>query len=224
MAYNNYLVSQMSAPLTVEDNLELVPLVAAGDEDAKRKMIEGNIALVLSTVEQYLRQCPQFVYLRDDLVGYGFVALINAVGRITDGDDSIDLKAPVDYIRTCVLRDLGHAIEEEAMVRIPHSTQHVATTAGNRIKQLTATSIPLDSCPGSDGEAVYDMRDLIESCCENDNEKTFVEMREAGYTLKEIAQHLGKPISTVDLMKKRIYARVLEKSGLRHIKKSKAKK
>jgi RNA polymerase sigma factor (sigma-70 family) len=215
MSYNSELVSQMTTPLTVEENLELVPLVAAGDEDAKRRMIEGNIALVLSTVESFIRQYPQFAYLRDDLTGYGFVALITAIGRITDeGDDSIDLRAPVDYIRTCVLHDLGHAVESEATIRIPHTTQHVATTSGNRIKQITASTISPDSCPGDDMQASFDMRDLIESCCETDKDRTFVEMREAGYTLKEIADALGVSTPTVYRLKRELYARVLEKSGL----------
>ena len=48
-------------------------------------------------------------------------------------------------------------------------------------------------------------------------------MREAGYTLKEVAEHFNMPVSTVDLMKKRIYARVLEKTGMRHNKKVRKK-
>ena len=46
--YNSELVSQMSPPLNVEDNLGLAPKVALGDVEARKSMIEGNMPRVVS--------------------------------------------------------------------------------------------------------------------------------------------------------------------------------
>lgn len=221
--YNTELVSQMSASLTVEDNLLLVPRVAAGDEDAKREMIEGNMALVISTTDDYLRRHPQYAYLRDDLTSAAFIGLIDAVGNIIgiEGEAAVDLKAPVEYLRVAIKRSLWHATETEAMVRIPHATQHGATAEGNRIPPIVPSSTSLDTCTCNSDESVFEMRDLIQSCCATQAELTFIEMRECGYSVKEIADALEISVPKTYRMKREIYARVLVKSGLKHIKKGK---
>jgi len=218
MSYNDELVSQLPKSLSAEENLELVTKVVAGDKDARERMICGNTAGVISLVDSHIRQFPFLAHLRDDLTSAGFTGLVCAVNRLAiDYDPELgDLQ---DYIVTAVLHEVYQTVEAETTIPIPHATQWRKTAAGNKIKPLIASSISLDSLTHDHTEQLFDMHDLIMSCCTNDSERTFVEMREAGYTLKEVATQLKMPVSTLGDMKQRIYARVLEKSGLRHIKK-----
>ena len=55
------------------------------------------------------------------------------------------------------------------------------------------------------------MRDLIESCCICDEERTFVAMREAGHTLAAIAAAIGKSRASTQRMGKQLEARVQRK-------------
>ena len=66
------------------------------------------------------------------------------------------------------------------------------------------------------------MRDLIDSCCCCREERTYVEMREAGHKLKEIATAVDMPLSSLHVMKEDLYRRVLAKAGLRDTKKARA--
>ena len=74
--YNSELISQMTPPLSTEGNLALAPKVAAGDLEARGQMIEGNMPLVVSKVSAYIRDFPEYGYLRDDLTSVGFMGLV----------------------------------------------------------------------------------------------------------------------------------------------------
>ena len=65
------------------------------------------------------------------------------------------------------------------------------------------------------------MRDLIESCCETEQERTYVDMREASYNLQEIAAVIGTSLATTYRLKENLYRRVLAKAGLRDTRKAK---
>jgi len=213
MSYNSELVSQLPPSLSSEENLKLVEQVRAGDRDARESMICGNTAWVMSIVDNHIKQFPFLAHLRDDLTSAGFTGLVSAVNQLaTDyNPERGDFK---DYIATAVLNEIYQTAEAETTIPIPHVTQWRKSAAGNKIKPMTAVVIPLESCPCDDMETSFDMRDLIESCCLNQKDRTFVEMREAGYTLKEIAEALEVSTPTVYRLKRELYARVLEKSGL----------
>jgi len=55
--YNSNLVSDMARlcePFSAEDNSRLYPLVVAGDADARRQMIEGNMSLAVAKVDSFI--------------------------------------------------------------------------------------------------------------------------------------------------------------------------
>ena len=55
------------------------------------------------------------------------------------------------------------------------------------------------------------MRDLIESCCACEEERTFVAMREAGHTFVEIAKALKMSRMSTYRMAKKLEGRVVRK-------------
>jgi len=214
--YNSELVSQMSAPLTVEENLALIAKVAAGDEDARQQMIEGNMPLVISKVDSYIHFFPQYEFLRDDLTSAGFIGLVNAVDRIAKVGDKMG--APVDYMRVSTIRELGILAETENVIYIPRDALREAMANGERITVGAVSGVDPDTCACPSEEDVYDLRDLIQACCGCDEERTFVRMREQGYKLKEIAAAVNMPISSLHVMKEDLYRRVLAKTGLQNSK------
>lgn len=215
--YNTELISQMTPPLSTEGNLALAPRVAAGDLEARRQMIEGNMPLVVSKVSAYIRDFPEYGYLRDDLTSVGFMGLVAAVNLMAE--KGCGVTAPVEYIGVAVASRLGQFAEAEPMIRIPHGTQWKATANGKRIKAMLPSGILPETslCDGDD--SVLEMRDLIASCCCRQEERTYVEMREAGYSLQEIADAIGMSLASTYRMKEGLYQRTLAKAELRHIKK-----
>ena len=61
--------------------------------------------------------------------------------------------------------------------------------------------------------AVFELRDLIEACCETEEERTIVRMREQGYVDREIAETLDMPLSTTYMLRRGIQERFLERSA-----------
>ncbi|MDR2356867.1 MAG: RNA polymerase sigma factor RpoD [Oscillospiraceae bacterium] len=63
--------------LTAEEELELATLMATGDKDARRRMAEANLRLVVSIAKRYVGRGMQFL----DLIQEGNLGLIKAVEK-----------------------------------------------------------------------------------------------------------------------------------------------
>ena len=195
--YNSTLVSDMARlcePFCSDDNGRLYPLVAAGDPDARRQMIEGNMSLAVAKVESFIRCFPGVAHLRDDLTSAAFVGLTKAVNQMAEGCQIKQPETwnPSDCIGSWINRELTRLIEDETPIRLPHTSRDRARAEG---KELTLPPVCNDiperfEVPSYEKE--LEMRDLIESCCTCEEERTFVAMREAGHTLAEIAAAIGK--------------------------------
>lgn len=78
--------------------------------------------------------------------------------------------------------------------------------------------VPIDKIP--DDAFSYDPRQLenlwqtIESCCEGELELTIVRLRAEGYVDREIAERVDLPLTTIFVMRREIYARFLEATGM----------
>ena len=208
--YNELLVSQMSEPLDAEKNLALFERVIAGDAAAREEMIVGNMPLAVAKVESFVRCFPGVAHLRDDLASAAFTGLVKAVNQIADG---VALKYegnwnPTDCIGTWINRELGRLIEDENPIRVPHTSKDRACAQGQELPLPTVCNVLPERLEAPSYEKELEMRDLIDSCCTCEEERTFVAAREAGHTLAEVAAAINRSLSFTYRMGKALDARV----------------
>ena len=214
--YNSNMVSDMARlcePFCSEDNSRLYPLVVAGNADARRQMIEGNMSLAVAKVESLIRCFPDVAHLRVDLTSAAFVGLTKAVNKMAAGKGprNTDPAAPTDFIGMWINRELGRLVEEAPLIRVPHESNRLAKQKEEPIAPPIICNVIPERFEVPSYERELEMRDLIESCCTCKEERTFVAMREAGHTLDEIAFAIGMSRTTMYRMTKELEARVMRK-------------
>ncbi len=231
--YNTLLANQVKATVngevaSREENDRLYPLVAACDKSAIDKMIESNMPLVISKVESFIRCFPGAAYLRDDLQSEGLLGLAKAVNKMAEAGPRENANA-TGYISYWVHYHLGLVIDNEkangASQRtiqrksnddepMPHCVAMSQCVGAGGNEYVDFTAYPFADEP-SDPMAMSDLRDLIYSCCETEQDRIIVDMREASHTDKEIAAVIDAPVTNTYMLRRAIYARFLAKSGLK---------
>ena len=192
--YNDLLIADVhkatnGEALDVEKNLALFRRLVAGDTSAREEMIAGNMPLAIANVESFIRLFPEIAYLRDDLMSAAFIGLVKAVnnGRWQRSRVKTNRQwIPPDFMGTWINRELGRLIEDENPIRLPAS-QGLAKPRGEELPRRSSNDVP-ERFEVPSYERELEMRDLIESCCTCEKERTFVAMREAGHTFAEIAE------------------------------------
>lgn len=217
MSYNTPLVEQMVANGAVasrESNDALYPQVAAGNQEAIKKMIESNMSLVIDKVDSYIRCWSEIAYLRDDMISEGFLGLTVAVQRMATKGEASNPN-PTGYMSYWINYHIGSTVDKERAVGVGDRTVRRRQQDGDELP----TSVPLPDTfnkdEGVDPMSQVDLQDLIESCCETEFDRVIVEMKAKRYSDKEIAATLDIPHTTTYMMRRAIYARFLEKSGLK---------
>jgi len=216
--YNEKLVAGLhratnSETWTAEKNADLHPRVAAGDKKARETMLSGNMPLVLSKVEAFIRSFPSIAHLRDDLVSAGCVGLVKAVNKMARGEGPriTDPDAPTDFIGMWMNRELGVLVDAEHTIRLPARAKYRARANGQELEAPEGCNAIPERFEVPSYQEELEIRDLIDSCCAGEDERTLVAMREAGHTLVEIGTAIGKSRMAVQRMSKQIDARVQRK-------------
>lgn len=216
--YNGLLVADIhratnSETLDAEKNFALSLRVAAGDQGAREAMINGNMPLVLSKVESFIGCFPHVAHLRDDLVSAASVGLVKAVNKISlgKGPRKKDPSAPTDFIGMWINRELNQLLENEGIVP-PHTTKYRARAQGEEVTLPTFTNAVPERFAAPSYQKQLEARDLLESCCTCEAERTIVAMQIAGHTLMKTAKAIGKSRMTTHRMQKKLYARINRKA------------
>lgn len=215
--YNDALVADIhrvtdGESLDAEKNAALYKRMMAGDTAAREEMIVGNMPLAITNVESFIRCFPGMANLRDDLTSAAFTGLVKAVNRLAvgKGPRSTDLSAPVEFMGMWINRELRQLLEDESIVP-PHSSKHRARSQGKELTLPAVVNVVPERFEVPSYEKELEMRDLIDACCDCEEERTFVVMREAGYKFAEIAVAINMPLSSTFVMARELDARVQRK-------------
>jgi hypothetical protein len=196
---------------TAEKNAEMYPRVAAGDKAAREEMITGNVPLVISKADSFLRCFPYFAHLRDDLVSAGCVGLVRAVNQMAGGCRirKPDHWNPTDHMGSAIYRKFGELIEDESTIRVPHTSKARARAEGEELEVPGVVNKRFERLEMPSYAEEFETGDLIESCCNCQEERAFVAMRKARHTLTEISDALRMSRMSVHRMGKRLQGRVV---------------
>lgn len=245
--YNYDLVGDMIATgeqASRELNDELYPLVVTGDADAMKKMIEGNMSLVIDKVDTYIGLHPQVAHIQDDIISEGFVGLCKAVNKMST-QGLREHANPTACMSYWIHDSIGWIVDKESGT-VSRFTKARKKKKKSREQKLTGeirgdeeyqhqVPMPKEGIVDRvvDPTSLIELRDLIDSCCETDIDRAIVRMREkahhtdsdseigtavsgvAGMVDKEIAHALGIPITTCFVLRRAIYSRFLAKSGMK---------
>ena len=188
-----------------EANDRLYARVAKGDKAARDEMIVANMPLVTFKVSAYLQVFQNLEYLREDIIGEANLALVEAVDKMSAGD----VGSPTGYMSVSIQKAIGHFIDSEL---------YSSDRSARRGRQNGDELEPFHKVPNSDfviGELEFDPRkeadllELIVGCCESDEERAIVDLRQKGYVDAEIARLLDIPLTTTYMLRRELYQRVL---------------
>lgn len=209
LPYDHGLTNKITQSSDRERNERLYPRVMAGDEKAREDMIESNMPLVIVKVNSFLCRHSQFAYLRDDLHSAGFVGLVQAVNKMAEHVDP-PIVNPTGYISVAITHEIGKLVAKEenrGFARVPKGDRETG-------KVPFVTNFLPESLVDPEQEAaqeVIEMRDLLESCCESDDERTILRMREKGHSDREIADAIGLKHTTTYLLRLELEDRFKQK-------------
>ena len=215
--YNSDLTADMARlgePSCAEENNRLHALVAAGDADARRRMIEGNMPLVVAKVDSFLAEFPNLTYLRDDLTSAGFVALVQAVKKIAKGMVRTNASG---YIGVSVNAAIGHLLEDESPIQVCHGTRAAKKAEGEELEVPAVVNTLPDHCrlPIAPQAQKVEARELLRSCCKDNVERQILRLRERGCTYEQIVGQVPYQRSQIGNILNRIEADYYLKRGLR---------
>ena len=180
----------MTTPLSREKNDELYRRVMAGDEHARQQMIEGNMALVSNRVDAFIREHSEAANLRDDLRSAGYVGLVQAVNAM-EKHDNPKKPNPTGYLSIAIQREIKRLFDSESVISVPDRTQRDARKENRQIKApVVQQGIPQSFADRRQDvqQELMELRELLDSCCESDDERTILRMREKGHSDREIAE------------------------------------
>lgn len=216
--YNEALVEDIhratqSETLDISKNAALYERVAAGDAAAREAMIVGNMPLVLSKVEALIQCLPTLEYLRDDLVSAGCIGLTNAVNKMARGKGprSKEISGSTDFIGMWINRELKALIEVEVFIKVPHSSKARASAEGVELTVPTVCNVIPERFQSPSCRGELETREILDACCDGADERTLLAMREAGYTFQEIADAIGRPLSSTHVLEQRLKGRIQRK-------------
>lgn len=214
--YNSDLVSEMARlgkPFCDEDNTRLYPLVAAGDADARREMIEGNMSLVVAKVDKFLAELPHLVHLRDDLTSAGFIGLVEAISNM----QRRKVRNPTSYVSIAINRSFRQLLKSESPIHVPPESRRLAKAEGKEIEVPTVSNKAHDPCrlPLAPQVQEVEARNLLDSCCKDRMERRILRLRERGGTCKQIGERVGRHYVAVNRILNRVEADYYQRRGLR---------
>ena len=209
LPYDHGLTNKITQSSDRERNERLYPRLMAGDEKAHEEMVEGNMPLVIVKVNSFIQRNPQLAHLRDDLHSAGFVGLVQAVNKMAENKGSAIIN-PTDYLSAAITNELTTLRAKEADTGFSN-----ISAADRKEANLPAIihSVPesMEDPRQTATQETLELRDMLESCCESDEERTLIRMREEGCSDREAAEALNMSRTSVHTLRKKLEERFNEK-------------
>ena len=211
-SYDYDLTRKIPRALDREQNEQLYARVMAGDGKAREEMIEGNMPLVIAKVDAYIGCHPQVAYLRDDLHSTGFLALVKAVNTMAEHDEPCNVN-PTGYISVAITHEIARVIEKESAMGLTSISESEDRPSSDRDVPEVGHDIPESTTDVNESavQGLFELREVLQSCCESDKERTLLRMREEGHSDREIAEALGLPHITTFRLRKELEERFNQK-------------
>ncbi len=119
--------------LTSEEKNDLLSKVKNGDRDARAKLIDGNLRLVLSIIQRFAGRSSD----ADDLFQVGCIGLIKAIDNF---DTEIGDKFST-YAVPMILGEIRRYLRDNNMLRVSRGTRDLAYRALNAKESLSKTML-----------------------------------------------------------------------------------
>ena len=117
--------------LTEEEKTRLLQAVRTGDRDARRKMIEGNLRLVLSVVQRFSGRGE----CMDDLFQVGCIGLIKAIDHF---DPTLDVRFST-YGVPMIIGEIRRFLRDNNAMHVSRSVRDIASRAMQSREELEKT-------------------------------------------------------------------------------------
>jgi hypothetical protein len=139
-----------------QTNNQLLPLVAAGNQDARDEMIEANLGLVVDVVNKFLKDFDgDLEYYRDDFISAGTVALVEAVNQLPPIDESVTA-----YLNNRIKNVLKNELGRLQIIRVPATSKARAEKSGKHLSAPKVHRFSTADKIADDGEPI-DYSDVI---------------------------------------------------------------
>ena len=201
---------KLAPPLSKEEEVELVKRSMIGDEDARNKLIEHNLRLVVFLAKRY----ENTGYDIEDLVSIGSIGLIKGVNTYKL-DKNIKLAT---YVSRCISNEILMFLRKNKRRKVEVSLEETLNL------DAEGNSLALEDVIGTDIDLVsdtyikrIDQKDLESELNKlNDREKLIMTLRYGlnnsdEYTQKEVASMLGISQSYISRIEKKVISKIKNK-------------
>ena len=172
-----------------EENSALFDSIITGNKAAQR-LVEGNMGYVVTKVECFLDEHPDFRYFKDDLISEGFLVLTRISWTLKEVSE--DEFAP------------------QALISVSLRNAFLDMIAKEREVPLTDA---IADCLKYDTTPTTDMKLDILTCCQNRIEERIVQLRCEGLMDCRIALSLGMSVRHIGRLRQEIFDRFQKTRG-----------
>lgn len=147
--------------LSSAEKKELLRLTKAGDQNARDKLISGNLRLVLSLIQRFSGRHENI----DDLFQVGCVGLIKAIDNFNT-DIDVELST---YAVPMIIGEIRRYLRDNNSIRVSRSVRDLAyraLTAKEKLSLTSQTEPTIEEISREIGEKVSDVSQALEAIIE----------------------------------------------------------
>ena len=175
--------------LSNEEMMHLIELAQAGDEQAKQKLVEGNLKLVLSVIQRFMGRGEN----PDDLFQVGCIGLIKAI-------DNFDPAQPVrfsTYGVPMIIGEIRRFLRDNNALRVSRSlrdTAYKAMQARERLEKQLGREPTVDEIAQKTGLSRREVSAALESVVEplSLEEPVYADGGDAVYVIDQVRDPDGE--------------------------------